>query len=330
MRKKKILIVDDDQGVTNIVKASLRADDREFMTAADGVEAVEMLQVERPDLVILDIMMPRMDGYQVCRLIKDDRATWDIPVILLTAKDKSRDREYGLSVGADDYIVKPFHPRHLMDKVNALLESYVTAHDDRLSDGIAGTSQTNLLAKVNSLLERKLREMTFLNEMTRALISTFDEDEILQSLISGVGKYLGYERVVVFIMEEDGVMVERKENGYPRHEERYVYEPETGDSYEKLLGRKLPVVLDGRWISGSRTGGPAVPLAAPVRRYQHAVVPIVAREEVQGLLLVDRHEGEQASSRSRTRGWACSARSRARSGLRSRTPVCTARRWPCP
>jgi len=296
MAAKKILIVDDDQGVTNIIKASLRAEDREFMTAADGVEAVEMLQAEQPDLVILDIMMPRMDGYQVCRLIKNDRSTWDIPVILLTAKDKTRDREYGMSVGADDYIVKPFHPRRLSDKVDELLKASSGRKKDRPPERISAAGQAVLLSKVNSLLDRKLQEMTFLNEMTRAMTSTFDEDEILDSLISGVGRYLGYERVIVFVTDDDGRLVERKEKGYPRHEDRYVYSPEENDSFGEVMENKHPLVMDGRWLNLSGAGGPAVAVDSPVRAYQHAVVPIVAREEVRGILLIDRHDGEQPFS----------------------------------
>src|SRR5512143_4338493 len=108
MSDKKILIVDDDPDVASIVKTTLAGPGRTFVTAGDGVEAVEKVFIEMPDLVVLDVMMPKMNGYQVCRLVKNDKNTWQIPVILLTARNRDKDRLYGLSVGADEYVIKAF------------------------------------------------------------------------------------------------------------------------------------------------------------------------------------------------------------------------------
>jgi DNA-binding response OmpR family regulator len=94
----------------------------EVLTAADGEEALRRVERDRPDLVVLDIMMPKMDGYEVLRRIRADEEQRLTPVILLSAKGRPIDRETGLDTGADDYIVKPFSPRRLLEKIQDLLD----------------------------------------------------------------------------------------------------------------------------------------------------------------------------------------------------------------
>jgi two-component system alkaline phosphatase synthesis response regulator PhoP len=93
-----------------------------ILTAFDGEEALRVIEQERPDLVVLDIMMPKLDGYEVCRRLRKDERFSALPVILLSAKGRSIDREVGLQAGADDYITKPFSPRKLIEKIRELLE----------------------------------------------------------------------------------------------------------------------------------------------------------------------------------------------------------------
>jgi DNA-binding response OmpR family regulator len=92
------------------------------MTANDGVEGLEKARKERPDIVLLDIMMPRMDGLEVTKALKGDASTKDIPIILLSAKAQASDVQVGKDMGADDYLTKPFDPLELLDRVNELLE----------------------------------------------------------------------------------------------------------------------------------------------------------------------------------------------------------------
>jgi two-component system alkaline phosphatase synthesis response regulator PhoP len=93
----------------------------EVVTALDGEEALRKVKEAKPDLIVLDIMMPKMDGYETCRALKSDDSTRDIPVILLSAKGRNVDMQQGYDVGADDYITKPFSPRKLVDRINAML-----------------------------------------------------------------------------------------------------------------------------------------------------------------------------------------------------------------
>ncbi len=118
---KKILVVDDEVYILHILDFSLGAEGYEVLTAADGEEAVRLARTEKPDLIVLDIMMPKVDGFEACRRLKADPETSPIPVILLTAKGREVDRQMGMEVGADDYIVKPFSPTRLIEKIENYL-----------------------------------------------------------------------------------------------------------------------------------------------------------------------------------------------------------------
>jgi len=126
MSKGKILVVDDEIYIVHILDFSLGMEGYEVVTALDGEAALEKVKTEKPDLIVLDIMMPKLDGYEVCKTIKANAATQNIPVILLSAKGRNADQKMGFDVGADDYITKPFSPRKLVERINQLLGQAVT------------------------------------------------------------------------------------------------------------------------------------------------------------------------------------------------------------
>ena len=121
MKKGKVLVVDDEVNITQILEFSIGAEGFEVITAQNGEEAIERARRERPDLIILDIMMPKIDGYEACRILKANPLTKNIPVLLLTAKGRDIDRRLGYEVGATDYIVKPFSPNKLIERIHRLL-----------------------------------------------------------------------------------------------------------------------------------------------------------------------------------------------------------------
>jgi two-component system alkaline phosphatase synthesis response regulator PhoP len=121
MAKGKILVVDDEIYIVHILDFSLGMEGYEVLTALDGEQALEKARAEKPDLIVLDIMMPKLDGYETCKRLKADPATKDVPVILLSAKGRNVDQKVGFEVGADDYITKPFSPRKLVERINAIL-----------------------------------------------------------------------------------------------------------------------------------------------------------------------------------------------------------------
>jgi two-component system alkaline phosphatase synthesis response regulator PhoP len=105
----------------HILDFSLGMEGYEVVTALDGEQALEKVAQQKPDLIVLDIMMPKLDGYETCKALKSRAETKDIPVILLSAKGRNVDQKTGFEVGADDYITKPFSPRKLVDRINAIL-----------------------------------------------------------------------------------------------------------------------------------------------------------------------------------------------------------------
>ena len=121
MGKQKILIVDDDKHIAELISLYMMKDGYETEEAYDGREAVKMAESFQPDLILLDLMLPGLDGYQVCTEI---RKTSRVPIIMLTAKGETFDKVLGLELGADDYIVKPFDPKELVARVKAVLRRY--------------------------------------------------------------------------------------------------------------------------------------------------------------------------------------------------------------
>jgi two-component system alkaline phosphatase synthesis response regulator PhoP len=121
MAKGRILVVDDEIYIVHILDFSLGMEGYEVITALDGEQALEKARAEKPDLIVLDIMMPKLDGYETCKILKAEPETKDIPVILLSAKGRNVDQKIGFEVGADDYITKPFSPRKLVERINAIL-----------------------------------------------------------------------------------------------------------------------------------------------------------------------------------------------------------------
>lgn len=121
MSKKKILVVDDEPQLVEMVRMRLEANDYEVIAAYDGLEALEKARRENPDLILLDLMLPKMDGYRVCRTLKFDEKYKHIMVIMFTSKAQETDRKTGKEVGADAYIVKPFEPQKLLDKIGELM-----------------------------------------------------------------------------------------------------------------------------------------------------------------------------------------------------------------
>ena len=120
--KSKILVVDDEPEAVELVEFNLKGAGYEVTTASDGAEALNKARRIQPNLVILDVMMPEIDGMEVCKLLRRDPVTSGIPIIMLTAKASEVDRVLGLELGADDYVVKPFSPRELVLRVKKLLD----------------------------------------------------------------------------------------------------------------------------------------------------------------------------------------------------------------
>jgi len=129
INRKRVLIVDDEPTVRRVVRKML-AKDYIVLEAEDGVEAVDVVRREKPDVVLMDVVMPKMDGVGACHLIKSDSDTSVVPVIMLSARVQELDQEYVKDVGADGYIVKPFGSQELMDTISKLLPNSAISRGD--------------------------------------------------------------------------------------------------------------------------------------------------------------------------------------------------------
>jgi DNA-binding response OmpR family regulator len=118
---ERVLIIEDETPMRTALADLLASEGYRALTAADGESGLKRALDEKPDLILLDIMMPKLDGYEVCKAIKSNAATKGTPVILLSAKGRNVDQKMGFDVGADDYITKPFSPRKLVERINQLL-----------------------------------------------------------------------------------------------------------------------------------------------------------------------------------------------------------------
>ena len=133
---RKILIIEDESDVADLLTLNLRKAGFRISTAADGASGLQKARDDRPDFIVLDLMLPKMSGLEVCRILKSDTATRHIPILMLTAKAEEIDRIVGLEFGADDYVTKPFSPREVVLRIKAILRrAEGGAEDERLSAG---------------------------------------------------------------------------------------------------------------------------------------------------------------------------------------------------
>ncbi len=119
--KPRILVVDDEPEAVELVEFNLKQAGYAVITAVDGAEALKKAHAQRPDLIVLDVMLPEMDGFEACKVLRLDPATARVPIIMLTAKAAEIDRVLGLELGADDYLTKPFSPRELLLRIKKIL-----------------------------------------------------------------------------------------------------------------------------------------------------------------------------------------------------------------
>lgn len=175
--RERILVVDDEASIRRILETRLKMVGYEVITAADGEEALEAFNKSNPDLVILDVMMPKLDGYGVTREI---RKTADVPIIILTALGDVSERITGLELGADDYVIKPFSPKELEARVKAVLRRT----QDR-ETGNVGKVTKNVITTGNLRIDTSRRQVYRKNERIRL---TGMEFSLLELLVSNSGQ----------------------------------------------------------------------------------------------------------------------------------------------
>src|SRR5258708_1089655 len=202
----RVLIADDSPLVLRMIEKMLAAAGYSVLTARDGLEAIEKAMAEGVDLVILDVMMPRMNGYQACRLLKTEPSTKSVPVVILTSKDQAGDRFWGLETGADYYITKDSEPQRILE----LVKNILSTDSVRPWTGAAAakTTDVDILSRVNDVLDGKLYEATILSEIGRVARSLVQFDESFTSVMSLVARVVDFTVGAMAFVEQDDVDVE--------------------------------------------------------------------------------------------------------------------------
>ncbi|HHI79914.1 MAG TPA: response regulator [Planctomycetes bacterium] len=136
MQNERILVVEDEEDIRELIAYHLRREGYEVLQAHNGLDALSLIKEKNPDLVLLDLMLPGMDGIEICRRMKQDPLTRDVCIIMVTAKEEESDQVLGLGLGADDYVTKPFRPRALMARVEAVLRRGKLNKDHAASEDV--------------------------------------------------------------------------------------------------------------------------------------------------------------------------------------------------
>lgn len=195
MAKKEILIIEDEKDLIELIKYNLEKENLRVSSATNGEEGLLLARKGHPALIVLDLMLPVMDGFEVCRRIKKDPSTSDIPVIILTVKDTEADMVTGLELGADDYITKPFSPRVLTARVKAILRRHEEA------------TEPKKLVKAGGLVIDSVR-----HEVTaegKKIPLTLTEFNLLRYLAQRPGRVLTRNQIMDGILGADSVIVDR-------------------------------------------------------------------------------------------------------------------------
>jgi len=200
-----ILIADDSPLVLRMIEKMLEEAGFGVVTARDGLEAIEKAVAEDVRLVILDVMMPRMNGYQACRLLKTEPLTRDLPVVILTSRDQAGDRFWGLETGADYYITKDSEPHRILDLVRNILAQDQPPARERAPD--TQRTSVDILSRVNELLDRKLFEATILSEIGRVARGLDKFDETFLSVMTLVARVVDFSIGAMAFVEEEALEV---------------------------------------------------------------------------------------------------------------------------
>lgn len=197
MANEKILVVDDEEHIVELISYNLVGNGYKVITANNGVEAIKIAKEEKPNLILLDLMIPGKDGYDVCKEIRSDNEIRNTPIIMLTAKSEELDKILGLELGADDYMTKPFSVRELLARVKAVLRRFsIVAPESNVlvfGDLTADFEKREILIK-NNKLDLTLKEFELLEILIRNKGKILTRDTLLDKIWGY--EYIGETRTV--------------------------------------------------------------------------------------------------------------------------------------
>jgi CheY-like chemotaxis protein len=242
-----VVIADDSPTLRRIVSSVLSREGFEVVAAEDGVEAVQTVFRTMPDVVILDVQMPRVSGYVAARLLKDDWQTADIPVVLLTSLDAASDRYWGMATGADRYLTKDFEAPQLVEAVREVLAAGDSARDGRqaLRPDPVELSDADVLSRVCDLLDRKLFETSVAAEVTALGATTHGFEHTVAAVLDIMKRFVGYDLATVLLLDEQTSYVAVASETSQQHYTEFI--AAAADAVSAATGHDVPVgTLDVR------------------------------------------------------------------------------------
>jgi two-component system, cell cycle response regulator len=276
-RTPLILVVDDEPDILSLNRVILEREGWQVITSGDGVDAIQKAIDRSPDLIILDVMMPRMNGYQVCRLLKSDQQTAGIPIVICTVRSLESEKLYAYTSGADHYLTKPFDPPEMVRLVNSILAARPASPREPAASRHP-TSTDSILSDVNRLLDRRLMELTILQHLAGAMAGTLHLDGVLGVVLQSIVNDLGYSGGMVFLLAERGLLQERVARGAP-----LTLDPARHPVFGKTLGENKVVTLGAEELLQLT---PAE-FSSRVHALTAILVPIQAKGSPIGLLVVE-------------------------------------------
>jgi CheY-like chemotaxis protein len=203
----KVLIADDSPVLVTALRKLLEQSGYEVVAAMDGLEAVQCFYQENPDLVLLDIQMPKLHGYVVCRLLKEDPASRHIPVLILTGRDSAEDRYWGNRSGADGYLTKESMGDELLDAIQSALASRALSDMGRVEPLPQSLDESDVLSRVCEVLDRKLFEATIVNDIVGVGVRAMDLEATVAEALNILRRILDFEAGGVVLPNERRLLV---------------------------------------------------------------------------------------------------------------------------
>lgn len=230
--KKKILIIEDEANIRELVMYNLKANGYDAVEAEDGIAGITLAYKENPDLILLDIMLPGKDGYEICRELRSEGI--EIPIIMLTAKSEEVDKVLGLEFGADDYIAKPFGIRELLARIKAVLRR-VEMSGTPVSGGTESEENAESITAGNIVIDQSRHEVTVDGKIVDL---TFKEYELLSFLAKHRGRVYSRDELLDKVWGIDYVGETRTVDVHIRHLRQKLGESHNGEDYiETIRGR---------------------------------------------------------------------------------------------
>ncbi len=283
----KILVADDSPVLRMAVKKLLEPEGYDIVLAEDGVEAITMFYEEHPDLVLLDIQMPKLNGYVVCRLIKEDPASAGIPVMIFTVRDSAEDRYWGVKSGADGYLTKDRLGEEVVNSIRAALAQRALRELSRAESSAPPMAhETDVLERVCEVLDRKLFEATVVNEIQSVAVRPLSLSATVREIITSVGRLIHSDVAGVVLAEEGWLQVHTAQQ----------LDPADISAFQDLCDSHLRDLAGGATVAAGfevdivHTGDPdAPPVEAEGWATFHAV-PLRSRGHLVGLLALARRD----------------------------------------